>query len=229
MQENNLKQAIDEINAIRYEFYGGAKISDVVFKRIEDFKALGTFGRTRFDFRPFMDLELDTGIFGELCFCILTANSSAELGIRIQKETGTEGFLNLSESDISQILTRMGHRYPSIRAKYIVLARSFNLQNVLNQKNGKLARQILLQVKGLGMKESSHFLRNIGYDDVAIVDRHIYRFLVRHKLVPYRESITPSLYLECESVLEKLSQVAQIPLSALDLYIFYKQAKTILK
>lgn len=229
MQESQLEPAIDEINSLRDVLYRGSNISDIIAKRIEEFKTLGTFGRTHFNFHPFLDLELDTDIFGELCFCILTANSSAELGIRIQKEIGIEGFKELSEVQISEILLKMGHRYPSIRAKYIFLARSFDLQRVLKQGNGKLARQILLGVKGLGMKESSHFLRNIGYDDVAIVDRHIYRFLVRHKLVQYKESITPNLYLECERILEKISRISQIPLSALDLYIFYKQAGTVLK
>jgi Thermostable 8-oxoguanine DNA glycosylase len=30
--------------------------------------------------------------FSELCFCILTANSSAKLGIKIQERVGVEGF-----------------------------------------------------------------------------------------------------------------------------------------
>ncbi|MCX7734478.1 MAG: N-glycosylase/DNA lyase [bacterium] len=221
--------AVDEINSLKYKTYNGSKIPEIINKRVEEFKTLGLFGRTKFDFRPFLDVDLETGIFGELCFCILTANSSAELGIRIQREIGDDGFANLPENRIAEILSKMGHRYPAVRAKYIVLARSFDLDKVLKQKNGKIARQIVSQVKGLGMKESSHFLRNIGYDDIAIVDRHIYRFLVRHKLVPYKDTITPSIYMESERVLEDISEKTQIPLPALDLYIFFKQAGKVLK
>lgn len=224
-----IDSAVDEINSLKCKTYNGTKIPEIINKRVEEFKTLGLFGRTKFDFRPFLDVDLETGIFGELCFCILTANSSAELGIRIQREIGDEGFADLPEDRITEILSKMGHRYPTVRAKYIVLARSFDLDKVLKQKNGKIARQIVSQVKGLGMKESSHFLRNIGYDDVAIVDRHIYRFLVRHKLVPYKDTITPSIYLESERVLEKISEKTQIPLPALDLYIFFRQAGTVLK
>ncbi len=207
----------------------GIPIYDIVQRRIAEFKKLGFDGYTTFDFSPFLDIKLETGIFGELSFCFLTANSSAELGIRIQAKVGDEGFRNLPENELARIFREMGHRYPEVRAHYIKLARNFDISRVLKEKSGKRAREIVIQLKGLGMKESSHFLRNIGFDDVAIVDRHIYRFLVRHKLVPFQKTITPRLYLACEEVLEKLSSKLDIPLSALDLFIFYRQAGTVLK
>ena len=207
----------------------GIPIYDIVQRRIAEFKKLGFDGYTTFDFSPFLDIKLETGIFGELSFCFLTANSSAELGIRIQAKVGDEGFKNLPEKELARIFREMGHRYPEVRAHYIKLARNFDISRVLKEKSGKRAREIVIQLKGLGMKESSHFLRNIGFDDVAIVDRHIYRFLVRHKLVPFQKTITPRLYLACEEVLEKLSSKLDIPLSALDLFIFYRQAGTVLK
>ena len=204
-------------------------IQDIVHRRIAEFKKLGFDGYTTFDFSPFLDIKLETGIFGELSFCFLTANSSAELGIRIQAKVGDEGFRNLPEDQLARIFREMGHRYPEVRAHYIKLARNFDISRVLKEKSGKRAREIVIQLKGLGMKESSHFLRNIGFDDVAIVDRHIYRFLVRHKLVPFQKTITPRLYLMCEEVLERISAKLDVPLSALDLFIFYRQAGTVLK
>jgi N-glycosylase/DNA lyase len=221
--------AVEEIEKVISSKYNGIPLKDIVEKRIQEFKELGANGKTRFDFRPFLDIDLETGLFGELCFCFLTANSSAELGIKIQKFVGDEGFMKKSFEELSQIFKNMGHRYPEIRAHYIFLARNFDITSVLKEKDGKKAREKVIKLKGLGMKESSHFLRNIGFDDVAIVDRHIYRFLVRHKLVPQRESISPSLYLICEGVLTKISEILKIPLSALDLFIFFKQSGKVLK
>jgi N-glycosylase/DNA lyase len=221
--------AVEEIEKVISSKYNGIPLKDIVEKRIQEFKELGANGKTRFDFRPFLDIDLETGLFGELCFCFLTANSSAELGIKIQKFVGDEGFMKKSFEELSQIFKNMGHRYPEIRAHYIFLARNFDINSVLKEKDGKKAREKVIKLKGLGMKESSHFLRNIGFDDVAIVDRHIYRFLVRHKLVPQRESISPSLYLICEGVLTKISEILKIPLSALDLFIFFKQSGKVLK
>ena len=37
--------------------------------------------------------------FSELCFCILTANSTAELGMKIQREVGS-GFLHMEKEEI---------------------------------------------------------------------------------------------------------------------------------
>jgi N-glycosylase/DNA lyase len=227
--QKELISAVEEIEKVISSKYNGIPLKDIVEKRIQEFKELGANGKTRFDFRPFLDIDLETGLFGELCFCFLTANSSAELGIKIQKFVGDEGFMKKSFEELSQIFKSMGHRYPEIRAHYIFLARNFDINSVLKEKDGKKAREKVIKLKGLGMKESSHFLRNIGFDDVAIVDRHIYRFLVRHKLVPQRESISPSLYLICEGVLTKISEILKIPLSALDLFIFFKQSGKVLK
>lgn len=224
-----LEKAAQEIISLKDKTLNGIKLSDIIERRVQEFASLGVFGKTKFDFRPFLDIELETGIFGELCFCILTANSSAELGIRIQKEVGDEGFYNLPEEKLAKIFSDMGHRYANIRAKYIILARNFDLKILEGKKNGKFLRNVVMRIKGLGMKESSHFLRNIGFSDVAIVDRHIYRFLVRHNIVPFKKTITPTLYLQCESALEQLSKMTGIPLPALDLYIFYNQSGKVLK
>ena len=111
--------------------------------------------------------------FSELCFCILTANFTAEGGNRIQKESGARGFLELSQENLAKKLKELGHRFPNTRAKYIVEARKFYpvlKKKILSFKNGKEARNWLLQIKGIGLKEASHFLRNVGFKDVALID-----------------------------------------------------------
>ena len=169
-------------------------------------------------------------LFKEMCFCLLTANYSAEGGIRIQKAVD-EGFICLPQGKLAAALRKYGYRFPNVRSKYIVEARKhmpFLKQNM--QGDGKTARDWLVHnVKGLGLKEASHLLRNIGFEDVAIIDFHIVDLLVENKLIKRPKTLTPKKYLAVERVLKKLALKAKINLAELDLYLWYMETGKILK
>ncbi len=209
------------------------EVKPYVDERIGQFKNLKYKNLTTFQFKPFLDIEpYDADIFSEACFCILTANSSAVLGIKIQKEVGIEGFHNLPLEELYQIIKKMGHRFAYQRAERIVKLREKEqfLLEIAKEQNGKEAREKLVkEIHGYGYKEASHFLRNIGFDDVAIIDRHISRFLFEKGLVKPRKTITKKVYLECEEALEKIAQNFGLTLAELDLYIFYIKTKKVLK
>jgi N-glycosylase/DNA lyase len=193
-------------------------IKDLVDRRLSEFKNLGK--------------RSSKELFKELCFCILTANYSAEGGIRIQKAIG-DGFLLLSEKQLAKRLREAGYRFPNVRAGYIVEARKHadSLKRMLGSfETEHDARDWLAaNVKGLGYKESSHFLRNVGYDGVAIVDFHIVDFLVGYGLVEKPKSMTKKKYLEIEGVLQDVSLKAGMSLAELDLYMWYCETGKILK
>ena len=69
-------------------------LKKIVDKRLDEFRELGKKGKNE--------------IFKEMCFCLLTANYSAEGGIRIQKEIG-DGFVHLPQNLLSAKLREMGH------------------------------------------------------------------------------------------------------------------------
>jgi N-glycosylase/DNA lyase len=193
-------------------------IKDLVERRKKQFKAAGRGSSKK--------------LFKEMCFCILTANYTAEGGIRIQKEVG-DGFLMLTERQLARRLKSLGHRFPNTRAGYIVSARQHvpGLKKRMNSfSDPVLLRGWLAQnVKGLGMKEASHFLRNVGYEDVAIVDFHIVDFLVDHGVVDKPKTLTPRKYLEIEDVLRRIGNKAGMTLGELDLYMWYCETGKILK
>ncbi|GAB6066338.1 N-glycosylase/DNA lyase [Aquifex pyrophilus] len=214
------------------------QVERYVKQRMNEFERLGREGKTHFDFRPFLDIDYDAGIFSELCFCILTANSSATLGIKIQASLGDEGFMNKSEEELTQILSSFGHRYAQQRARRIVEAREkFGevLSLIRREKNPKVIRELLAdpksryKIKGFGYKEASHFLRNIGFKDVAIIDRHISRFLMEKGFLRQVKTITRKVYLEAEKALEGFARELGLTLGELDLYIFYIKTKKVLK
>ncbi|NPA51766.1 MAG: N-glycosylase/DNA lyase [Aquificae bacterium] len=218
--KEQLKKAIEEVGKF-------------VNQRITEFKSLKIKNLTTFDFRPFLNIEpYDADIFSEACFCILTANSSASLGIKIQKEVGIEGFHTYSLEQLYEIISSKGHRFAMQRAERIVLLREKEplLLEVAKYEDGKKAREILVkEIHGYGYKEASHFLRNIGFDDVAIIDRHISRWLFEHGLVKPRKTITKKVYIEAEEALKKIATDFGLTLAQLDLYIFYIKTKKVLK
>ncbi len=214
------------------------EVKPFVKKRIEEFESLGREGKTNYDFRPFLDISFEAGMFSELCFCLLTANSSASMGIRIQAKLGDEGFMNLSFEDLTEVFRKHGHRFPEQRASRILEVRQRwdEIRGLLkDHKDSKQIRYLLadskssFKVKGFGYKEASHFLRNLGKKDLAIIDRHIYRFLVENRLFEEVKTLTPKRYLEAERVLEKVAKTLGISLAELDLYIFYIKTKKVLK
>ncbi len=170
--------------------------------------------------------------FSELCFCILTANSSAEMGIKIQKELKFDGFARLSEDELAGKLKELGHRFYNARARYIVEARRYiNIKEIVGSfKDPWRAREWLgNNVKGIGYKEASHFLRNTGFLDFAILDRHILRVMERAKIIRIPKSVSKRTYLEIEKKFIKLAETLEMRPGELDLYLWYLSTGKILK
>ena len=194
-----------------------SEIKERIDKRIKEFKST--------------DRGNNDELFKELCFCILTANYNAEKSIKIQKEIGN-CFLTDHKDELSKKLKNYGHRFPNSRAEYIQdsLKCKNKLKEVIQSHDKKAIREwIIKNVKGLGYKETSHFLRNIGFDDYAIIDFHIVDVLSDYKLITKPKTITKNKYLEIENVLKKLAKETNLTLAELDLYLWYMETGKILK
>ncbi len=171
-------------------------------------------------------------IFKELCFCIMTANCGAAKCIEVNDRID-KGFLNLKEEELVNKFKEYGYRFPNIRAKYIVEARNyiFELESIINSNIDeiKLREWVVKNIKGLGYKEASHFLRNIGYKNLAIIDFHIVDLLVKYNLIEKPKSMTKRKYLEIENVLKQIGRELDLNLAKLDLYLWYKETGKVLK
>jgi N-glycosylase/DNA lyase len=170
--------------------------------------------------------------FSELCFCLMTANSTARLGIEIQESLG-KGCKTFPRKKVEAMLREHGHRFARPRAGFICEARGLpELSRTIESfRNDREAREWLVEnVLGLGYKEASHFLRNTGHYGVAILDRHIIRIMADFGLIPeVPKTITPKRYLEMEKVLDGLSEKLDIPPGILDFYLWYMRTGEILK
>jgi len=93
-------------------------------------------------------------------------------------------------------------------------------------------REWLVQnIKGIGYKEASHFLRNIGFGEkIAILDRHILRNLNQLGIIEeIPKSISQAKYMQIEKNMMEFAKQINIPLSHLDLLFWYKGTGEIFK
>lgn len=198
-----MKKLINSINKLKK-----TEVSKTIKQKYKEFKSLGK--------------KCNDDIFKEMCFCILTANFNAVGGIKIQNEIDS-GFLKLSEKQLASQLKKCGHRFPNARANYI-----YNARKKLPEL--QLDRDWLVKnIKGLGMKEASHFLRNVGFDNYAIIDFHIVNLLKKHGIIERPKTITKNKYLEIEEKLREIGNKTNLTLSELDMYLWYMETGKILK
>jgi N-glycosylase/DNA lyase len=161
-------------------------------------------------------------LFSELCFCILAANTSAEMGLRVQKVIGSRRFLSLPEDELCSLLKRVKYRFYNVRSKFIVGARwiAQELPELVASRDRKASREYLVSnVYGIGYKEASHFLRNVGIFDFAILDKHVQAMLLPG-LNEKIGSLTPKKYLELEEDFKKISGRFDMEPGILDLYMW---------
>ena len=86
------------------------------------------------------------------------------------------------------------------------------------------------RVKGLGYKEASHFLRNIGLKGYAILDKHILRSLSELKIIDDPKPPNTRLrYLTIEDKLKTLAAQTGIDFDELDLVLWSLKTGEILK
>jgi len=174
--------------------------------------------------------------FEELTYCLLTAYSSAERGqVCVDALCDCGALMHGSLEEVVETLRCQGHRFADRRAEYIVEAR--RLATKLKQtiqgfsKTSDARKWLVENVKGLGWKESSHFLRNVGYFDVAILDRHIVSNMREHGLIQDddRKGLTKRRYLEYERLLEYVAERVGMTLGEMDLYLWYRKTGKVLK
>ncbi len=192
------------------------EIGDIVKKRMREFESMRRMDNER--------------VFQELAFCILTANSSARMGLKAQREIG-DGLVHYPEEKLREELRRIGYRFWRVRAKYIVEARWIipEIKELFKMPEEEAREYLVAKVKGLGMKEASHFLRNTGAKTLAIVDRHIVRVLSEAGVIEEPKSITKRKYLMIEEKEREIANHLGMNVAELDLYLWYMKTGEVLK
>ena len=85
-------------------------------------------------------------------------------------------------------------------------------------------------IKGLGYKEASHYLRNIGFKGYAILDKHVLNCLAELQIIDDpKPPNTRTRYLRVEEKLQQLCNMTAIDFDELDLVLWSMKTGAILK
>ncbi|HEX9545447.1 MAG TPA: N-glycosylase/DNA lyase [Pyrinomonadaceae bacterium] len=193
------------------------------------------------DFREIWRNGSDERLWEELVFCIFTAGASARMGlsavdaVRPLLAQGGRG-------EMTRALRSAGaHRFPVERPGYIVITRNYlrehcdmALRRKLESFRDPIERRDWLaqekRIKGLGYKESSHFLRNIGIRGYAILDKHVMACLQDLQIVETaKPPATRARYLEVEEKLKLFARDIKIDFDELDLVLWSMKTGEVLK
>ena len=181
----------------------------------------------------------DARLWEEMVFCFFTGGCSAKMGLR-SIEAVRPLLAEGSQPEIASALSGV-HRYPNARAHYVYASRSFlqehcnlELRRKLDSFDCSLARRDWLVkekgIKGLGYKEASHFLRNIGLKGYAILDKHVLKCLAELKIIESpKPPNTRSRYLTVENKLRDLTNRTKIDFDEMDLVLWSMKTGQILK
>jgi N-glycosylase/DNA lyase len=181
----------------------------------------------------------DERLWEEMVFCFFTGGCSARMGLR-SIEAVRPLLMAGNYAELAEAL-RGRHRYPNARAGYIVASREFlqedcglRLREKLESFNDDLQRRDWLvkekRIKGLGYKEASHYLRNIGYKGYAILDKHILRSLAELGIIDDPQPPNTRVkYLAIEDKLKKIAEMTKIDFDELDLVLWSMKTGEILK
>jgi N-glycosylase/DNA lyase len=183
----------------------------------------------------------DEQLWEELVFCIFTAGASARMGFRAVEAIRPLLMEGRREDMTLALRTAGAHRFPIERPGYIVVTRNYlrehcdmALREKLRSFADPLERRDWLArekgIKGLGYKESSHFLRNIGLLGHAILDKHVMSCLLDLKVVDTsKPPATRARYLETESRLRSFAGEIRIDFDELDLVLWSMKTGEVLK
>lgn len=195
-------------------------------RRLAEFAAIGRRGT---------DLDL----WEEMVFCFFTGGCSARMGLNAL-DAVRPILLTGDQTALASALSGV-HRYPNARARYIVASRNFlqghcalRLRKKLRSFACPLERRDWLAnekgIKGLGYKEASHYLRNIGFKGYAILDKHVLNCLTELKIIDDpKPPNTRSKYLMVEGKLKDLTDATGIDIDELDLVLWSLKTGVILK
>jgi N-glycosylase/DNA lyase len=195
-------------------------------QRLVEFEAVGRDGS-------------DERLWEEMVFCFFTGGCSAQMGLRSVRAV-SHILMTGDQAELAKALVGV-HRYPNARSRYIVASRDFlmndcgmRLREKLNGFSCHIERRDWLArepgIKGLGYKEASHFLRNVGFRGYAILDRHILNSLAELQIIDEpKPPNTRSKYLTVEEKLKNLTTMLGIELDELDLVLWSMKTGVILK
>lgn len=187
-----------------------------------------------------VDEDTKEEVFYMLMFCLLVAQSKQTLADQAISELKKRNFYSepMSQEDLSAFL-RGKARFHNTKAKRLLAARKLFLETnfwtelknkfqTYKKSEGKARERVLLhtrlwldsKIDGIGMKLSSHLMRNIGMRGLAILDTHVRQAIKeRFDLGNPGDPLSKDEYYLLERKVKEYAQEVGISLDELDLLL----------
>ena len=214
--EVDLDQQINEVYVNRF-LRKYQIMKEKINSRLSDFDSIDKSDRNK--------------LYEELAFCFLTPQSKAKFADSAIKSLIENKILFSGSAEEIQPHLR-GIRFHITKSKRLEASRevfdnfNFNFENIF-----LLRDEIVNSFKGIGMKEASHFLRNIGYgSEIAILDRHILKNLKNVGVIEeVPVTISRKKYIEIEDKMKDFCNNIGISMAELDLLLWSEETGEIIK
>ena len=190
------------------------------------------------------DFWSEEQLFEELICCILSSQVSYVLAKAAIQKLANADLVSLNKPSISardyekrvnsvlksSILNngkKVHYRFPNLRARQIaelrnnIIQNNFNLFDIVYKQTDplKIRNTLIDVISGVGPKQSSMFLRNIGRSyDLAILDRHVINYMVAVKITSdiNIKKFNKNLYLNTEEELIQYALGIGYPVGCVD-------------
>lgn len=157
-------------------------------------------------------------IINEVVFCLMTPQSSAESAHRALSSVDFR-----PEKLTPEILSSSGVRFHNNKHNRIKDFLTYGTKYVfdliqLSENNRAIRNTLRSHIKGFGLKEASHFMRNIGRGDtLAILDRHIIKCMQERNLIESEITLNDKNYRLIEKVFCDYADDIEVPHAHLDM------------
>ena len=176
-------------------------------------------------------------LWRELITCILGSQVPNWMGVAAARQLDEQGLVvPCGNFDVERIASALRapiesphgprrYRFPNSKARHIVAAHRAVCQQygdlrslVSDSSPDECRRRLVESVPGVGLKQASLFLRNVGISSgFAILDTHVVRYMREVGLVGILpRSITPEMYYVLESVLSRYADQLGRPVGHVD-------------
>jgi len=173
--------------------------------------------------------------FYELCYCLCTPQSKAKNAFQVVEKLKSLDFYNNPLNPVEILSDKKNYiRFHNQKSLRLLKAREIfpDILKILkmNLSTFEKREEITKLINGYGLKESSHFLRNIGYRKIAILDRHILKYLVNFGVYNKLPNISSKKkYYDIEQKFFTFAKRINIDPDELDILIWSYETGEILK
>lgn len=189
------------------------------------------------DFKKVWNKE--EAIYEELCFCILTPQSSAKQALKTINQLREHNLLHKGSAQEKEPFCKnvrffrtKAKRLEEVQSKFSAnKLKNILIENGLPKEPIKCREFLHKEVNGYGLKEASHFLRNIGFGNkIAILDRHILKNLVKCNVIKeVPKTLSKKTYLDIEEKMRKFCEKNKIGFDEMDLIFWSNETGEVIK